>query len=119
MLNLLKANNEYKLKRYKKGKNTAIISYILIIGPLIALSMNSGEDKTEFGSFHVRQGLGLTITFVTLGLMLSNFSIPMATISMWIFISLLSFYGLYTASRGESCPLPLLGSIFQKFFKTI
>ncbi|OWP83175.1 hypothetical protein BWK59_11935 [Flavobacterium davisii] len=107
------------LNDIKKGKNTAIISYILIIGPLIALSMNSGEDKTEFGSFHVRQGLGLTITFVTLGLMLSNFSIPMATISMWIFISLLSFYGLYTASRGESRPLPLLGSIFQNFFKTI
>ncbi|MFK7000524.1 hypothetical protein [Flavobacterium oreochromis] len=103
----------------KKGKNTAIISYILIVGPLIGLSMNSGEDKTQFGSFHVRQGLGLTVTFIALGLMLSNFSIPMATISMWVFISLLSFYGLYTASKGESRPLPLLGTLFQKIFKTI
>ncbi|AMA49787.1 hypothetical protein [Flavobacterium covae] len=107
------------LNDIKKGKSTAIISYILIIGPLIALSMNSGEDKTQFGSFHVRQGLGLTLTFVALGLMLSNFNVPMATISMWFFITLLSFYGLYTAGKGESRPLPLLGNLFQKFLKTI
>lgn len=102
----------------KKGKTAAIISYILFIGPLIALSMNS-ESKNKFASFHIRQGLGLTISFIALGLLISNFNFPMVTISMWIFISILCVYGLITAANGETKPLPLLGNFFQKIFKNI
>lgn len=102
-----------------KGKTAAIISYILLIGPLIAMSINSGEDKTEFASFHVRQGLGLTITFVALGLLLSNFNIPMATMSMWIAVSVLALYGMFTAVKGETKSIPLVGNLFQKIFKNI
>jgi hypothetical protein len=43
----------------EKGK-TAITSYILGIGVFIAMSMNS-EDKNTFASFHIRQGLGITL----------------------------------------------------------
>lgn len=103
----------------KKGKTQAIISYILLIGPLIAISMNSGEEKTEFASFHIRQGLGLTITFIVLGLLLSNFNIPMATMSMWGAISILTLYGMFTAVKGETKQIPILGSLFQKIFKTL
>ena len=103
----------------QKGKTASIISYILIIGPLIAMSMNSGEDKTDFASFHVRQGLGLTVTFISLGLMLSNITVPQATMGMWGFISILCIYGLFTASKGEKRPVPLLGNLFQKLFKSI
>ncbi|SHI61055.1 hypothetical protein [Flavobacterium terrae] len=103
----------------KKGKTQAIISYILLIGPLIAISMNSGEDKTEFASFHIRQGLGLTITFIVLGLLLSNFNIPMATMSMWGAISILTLYGMFTAVKGETKQIPILGNLFQKIFKTL
>ena len=102
----------------KQGKTAAIISYILFIGPLIALSMNA-ESKNKFASFHIRQGLGLTISFIALGLLISNFNFPMVTISMWIFISILCVYGLITAANGETKPLPLLGNFFQKIFKNI
>lgn len=102
-----------------QGKTPAIISYILLVGPLIALSMNSGQDKTSFASFHIRQGLGLTITFIALGLLLSNFYIPMAVMSMWIGISVLAMYGMFTAVKGETKTIPLLGNLFQKFFKNI
>ncbi|MCL9808748.1 hypothetical protein [Flavobacterium luminosum] len=102
-----------------QGKTPAIISYILLVGPLIALSMNSGQDKTAFASFHIRQGLGLTITFIALGLLLSNFYIPMAVMSMWIGISVLAMYGMFTAVKGETKTIPLLGNLFQKFFKNI
>jgi hypothetical protein len=37
-----------------------------------AMSMNS-EDKNTFASFHIRQGLGITLTFISLGLIISNF----------------------------------------------
>jgi uncharacterized membrane protein len=99
-----------------QGKTAAIISYILIVGPLIAISINS-EDKNEYASFHIRQGLGLTLTFITLGLTISHFESIMVAAPMWIFISVLTIYGIFTAARGETKPLPLLGNFFQKWLK--
>jgi uncharacterized membrane protein len=101
-----------------KGKAAAIISYILIVGPLISLSMNS-ESKNTFASFHIRQGLGITLTFITLGLTISHFESMMIAAPMWIFISVLSVYGIFTAAKGETKPLPLLGSFFQRWLKMI
>ncbi len=51
----------------EKGKITAITSYILIIGVLIALSMNA-ETKNKFASFHIKQAIGLNLTFISIGL---------------------------------------------------
>lgn len=98
-----------------EGKSAAITSYILIIGVLIALSMNS-EDKNKFASFHIRQGLGLTLTFITLGVSISYFESVMVAAPMWIFISVLTIYGIFSAAKGETIPLPLLGKWFQKWF---
>ncbi len=102
----------------KEGKAIAITSYILIVGVLIALSMNS-ENKNKFASFHIRQGLGLTITFIILGVSISSFENIFVALPMWIFISVLTMYGIFTAAKGEITPLPLLGNLFQKWFKTI
>ena len=97
----------------KKGKTAAIISYVLIAGPLISLSMNS-EDKNEFASFHIRQGLGLTLTFIILGVSISFFESIKVAAPMWVFISVLTIYGIFSAAKGETTPLPLLGKLFQK-----
>jgi len=101
-----------------QGKSIAITSYIFIVGVLIALSINS-ENKNPFASFHIRQGLGLTLTFFTLGLTVSHFNNIMIAAPLWIFISVLTMYGIFTAARGEITPLPLLGKLFQKWFKNI
>ncbi len=100
----------------QQGKTAAITSYILIVGVLIAMSMNS-ETKSRFASFHIRQALGLSITFVSLGLIISNFDSLAISISMWIFISVLWMFGLFGAIKGETQPIPLLGTWFQKWFK--
>jgi uncharacterized membrane protein len=102
----------------EEGKTAAITSYILIIGVLIAMSMNS-ENKNPFASFHIRQALGLSLTFISLGLIISNFDNPMISISMWIFLSVLWTYGIFSAIKGETKPLPLLGTFFQKWFINI
>ena len=102
----------------KEGKTAAIIGYVLLVGPLIAISINA-EKKNTFASFHIRQGLGLTILFIALGLMLSNFNIPMVVVSMWVFTSVLTIYGMFTAINGETKPLPLVGTFFQRIFKNI
>ena len=98
----------------KEGKTAAITSYILIVGVLIALSMNS-ENKNSYASFHIRQGLGLTLTFIVLGVSISSFESIFVAAPMWIFVSVLTIYGIFTAAKGETTPLPLLGNLFQKW----
>jgi uncharacterized membrane protein len=103
----------------EKGKTAAITSYILIIGVLIAMSMNSGEEKNSFASFHIRQALGLSLTFISLGLIISNFDSLMISISMWISLSVLWTYGIFSAFNGDTKPIPLLGNYFQKWLGNI
>ncbi|HLN94911.1 MAG TPA: hypothetical protein VK183_04685 [Flavobacterium sp.] len=101
------------------GKSAAIMAYILIVGVLIALSINTGEDRSKFASFHIRQALGLSIVFVSLGLIVSNFDNWMITASMYIFVGVLWSFGLFSAAAGRMTPVPLLGAFFQKFFKNL
>ncbi|CAI2767497.1 hypothetical protein [Flavobacterium collinsii] len=102
----------------EKGKPIAITSYILIIGVLIAMSMNS-EDKNNFASFHIRQALGLSLTFISFGAIISNFDSFFITFPMWISISILWTYGIFTAIQGQTKPIPLVGELFQKWFQKI
>ncbi len=102
----------------EEGKTAAITSYILGIGVFIAMSMNA-EDKNPFASFHIRQGLGITLTFISLGLIISNFDSMMISAPMWIFVSVLWSYGVFSAIKGETKPMPLVGNLYQKWFKSI
>ena len=111
-------NNTDNNDTVEQGKSTAITGYILIVGVLIAMSMNA-ESKNRFAAFHIRQALGLSITFIALGSLVGYFGSPMITISMWIFVSILWSYGIITAIKGQTVPTPLLGSFFQKWFKSI
>ena len=100
------------------GKTTAITSYILGIGVYIAMSMNS-EDKNALASSQIRQGLELTLTFISLGLIISNFDSLMISAPMWIFVFVLWSYGITSAIKGETKPVPLLGNYFQKWLINI
>jgi uncharacterized membrane protein len=102
----------------EEGKTAAITSYVLIVGVLIAMSMNS-ESKNSFASFHIRQALGISLTFISLGLIISNFDSLMISAPMWISVSILWSYGIFSAINGTTKPIPLLGNYFQKWFKSI
>ena len=102
----------------EEGKTAAITSYILLVGFLIALSMNS-ETKNPYAAFHIRQGMGLSITFISLGVIISHFESIMIAAPMWLFITILMFYGIFSAARGSIKPLPLLGVFFQKWLKNV
>jgi uncharacterized membrane protein len=82
------------------------------------MSMNA-ETNNPFATFHIRQGLGLTLTFISLGLIISNFDSLLISFPMWIFISVLWSYGIFTAIKGEIKPMPLLGLYFQKWLSNI
>jgi uncharacterized membrane protein len=102
----------------EEGKIAAITSYVLIVGVFIAMSMNS-ESKNSFASFHIRQALGISLTFISLGLIISNFDSLMISAPMWIFVSILWSYGIFSAINGTTKPMPILGNYFQKWFKNI
>lgn len=102
----------------EEGKTAAITSYILIVGVLIGMSMNS-ENKNSFASFHIRQALGLSLAFISFGAIISNFDSFFITFPMWIYISVLWSYGIFSAIQGQTRPIPLVGELFQKWFKSI
>ena len=56
----------------EQGKTFAIISYITIIGTLIAFFLNR-ENRNPFISFHVRQALGLWLLQFLLGYFIGAF----------------------------------------------
>ena len=102
----------------EEGKSIAIISYITIIGTVIAIFMNN-EKKNSFAAFHIRQALGIFLTFFLLGYFIGYFDSWMVTFAFWFFIFILWSYGFLTALQGKMTPIPLLGNFFQKTFKNI
>jgi uncharacterized membrane protein len=102
----------------ENGKKAAIVSYITIIGAVIAIFMND-EKKNAFASFHIRQALGIFITFFASGFIVSYFDNWTITYAYWIFYFVLWFYGFAGALAGHARLVPLLGSAFQKLFKNL
>jgi uncharacterized membrane protein len=102
----------------ESGKTAAIVAYLTIIGTIIAYFMNN-DTKNPFASFHIRQGLGIHITYFLLGALISIFDSWMISGAFYIFIIVLWGYGFITALQGEQKEVPLLGDKFQNFFSTI
>ncbi len=102
----------------KEGKNMAIISYITIIGTIIAMSMNAAP-KNNFARFHIRQAFGINISFYIIGLLISQFDSWFVSIGFYIFIVVLWIYGIAGAIQERKTIIPLLGNQFQKWFSFI
>jgi uncharacterized membrane protein len=100
------------------GKNTAIVSYLTLIGAVVAIFMNQ-ERKSGFASFHIRQALGIFISFFALGFVVSYFDNWMISSAFWIFYFLLWLYGFIGAMQGELRLVPILGRAFQNLFKSL
>jgi uncharacterized membrane protein len=102
----------------EEGKKTAIISYITIIGTIIAIFMNT-EKKNTFAAFHIRQALGIYLSWFLLGYFVSNFDNWGVSSGFYLFIFILWGYAFISAIQGEEKTIPLLGNYFQKWFKNI
>ena len=94
------------------GKNIAIIAHLTIIGWIIALVMNN-TTKNEFGSFYIRQMLGLMITgFIFSFIPLIGWVIGLVIFVLWI-------VSLVGALSGEQKLTPGIGPYFQDWFKSL
>ncbi|WP_127137147.1 YtxH domain-containing protein [Flagellimonas oceanensis] len=94
------------------GKTVAIVAHLTIIGWIIALIMNS-SNKTEIGSFYIRQTLGIGLLGIVLGI------IPIINFIAWIFPLILWIVSLVGAINGNKKPVFLVGEYFQNWFKSL
>ena len=102
----------------KEGKNIAIISYFTIIGAIIALFMNA-DKKNPFASFHIRQTLGIFLSFFLIGYFIGYFDSWTISSAFYLFYFILWIYGFMGALQGQMKPIPILGEQFQKIFKNV
>ena len=103
-----------------EDRTVAILSYITIIGFIIAIVMH-GSKKTQLGSFHLRQALGLFVTGVGFGLCVIILAfIPiigwLAILVGWLSLLALLIMGLIGAASGQQKPVPVMGVHYQKWF---
>jgi uncharacterized membrane protein len=105
------------------GKTAAIVSYITIIGWLIAyFGMN--KPKTSIGSYHMRQTLLLYICAIAFQIIVAIVASIVPMLSLILSLAGLGFLvlwimGLISAINGEEKPMPLIGEKAQELFKNI
>lgn len=101
-----------------EGKTLGLVAYLTLFGTLIAFFMNQ-DKKNPFTSFHIRQALGLGILYIMIAFVVSSLDSMMASMSFWIFFSVLYLYGIFGAITGKMNKIPMLGDVFQNLFKSI
>lgn len=101
----------------KEGKTAAIISYLWWIGLLISFIMNNSRRNT-FTSFHIRQSIGISIFSFGIGLF-TKFGFPLIGNILFLSLFVLWVIGILGAIKGEEKSIPLVGDLFQDWFKSI
>lgn len=94
-------------KHYSMEKVVAILSYFTLLGWLVAIVLY-GKHKSNFTSFHLRQSLGLIITFALLSL------IPLIGWVMSILVGIAWLYALFYTLQGHQKKVYLLGDFYQE-----
>lgn len=99
-----------------EDKTVAILSYITLIGFIIALVMH-GSNKTKLGAYHLRQTLGFVVTGFAVGFIMI---IPilgwLIALIAWPVFLVLWIMGIISAVNGQMKPVPLIGEHYQKWF---
>lgn len=106
-----------------EDRTVAILTYITIIGFIIAIVMHNGK-KTTLGAFHLRQGLGLFLSGLVLWIPCMLLAVipflGFVTVLLWplvlIALFVLWLMGLIAAVNGQQKPMPVVGEYYQKWF---
>ncbi|MHB1196625.1 MAG: DUF4870 domain-containing protein [Lutibacter sp.] len=119
-------NNTNTGTQQMDGKSIAIISYLTIVGWVIALVMNS-NNKSQLAIYHIRQSLFimlvgiafyivqtmlLFIPYLSWLISLLLFPVGLALFVLWIM-------GLISAINGEEKPIPIVGEKVQQLLSSI
>lgn len=108
-----------------EDKTVAILSYLTLIGFIVALVLNNGEKKNRLGQYHLRQALGLMIlhlggmvaffilAFVFRGKILGGV-LALGSNGYFICLLILFIIGLIDALNGREKPVPVVGELIQQ-----
>ena len=84
----------------EQGKNIAIVSYITIIGAIAAIFMNQ-ENKNEFAAFHIRQALGIFVSFFLIGYFIGYFDSWMISSAFYVLLHTLDLWISWSIARSD------------------
>ncbi len=102
----------------KEGKTIAIISYITIIGIVVAFVMNN-DKKNPFAAFHIRQSIGIYLLFFLINLLTRYGSMGWVDNILYFIVLAFLIIGIVGAIQEEEKKIPFLGDQFQEWFKNI
>lgn len=105
-----------------EDKTAAILSYLTVIGFIVAVVLH-GQKKTKLGAFHLRQALGLYLSFIVAGaLNWALIFIPvlgwLAIVAIWALLVIGWVVGLIGAAQGRMKPAPAIGKPLQDLLGT-
>lgn len=104
------------------AKTIAVVSYLTIIGWVIAYVQHKGnEQKSKLAAYHLGQGLGIFIFAVVLNVILRVIiSIVPSLAGLLSLVGLvpliLLVFGIITAANEALKPVPLIGKFFEGKF---
>ncbi|WP_338733766.1 DUF4870 domain-containing protein [Mangrovimonas cancribranchiae] len=101
----------------QEGKTLAIVSYFTFVGLIVAFVMNM-EKKNPFTSYHMRQMLGLIIMLICSNVIEKYVNSWLGT-ACWTITFVCWLFGIYHAFKGETKPIPVLGEMFQDWFRNV
>ena len=96
-------------------KTKSIVAHLTLIGWIIAFVTNQ-SDKGPNTSFYLRQNLGLWLIAIA-GSVLGMFTISIIGTIISVAVLVLWVLSLLGALSGEQKPSPVLGDMFQQWFK--
>ncbi len=114
------------------GKTVAIVSYLSIIGWLIAYFAMHNDKKTDLGSYHLRQTLLFYLAYLCFYILWSILIVPLLFTSLsmialagtlfWLIdVAFIVFWviGFIAAVNGQKKPIPFIGDKAQSMFSGI
>lgn len=102
------------------SRNISLVSYITLIGWVIALIMrNSSNDNSAFTSFHMRQSFGLGVLSFLVSSLLSILHLWMLGQIVGLAFFILMIVGILNANGGKETVLPLIGGFIDEKFTFI
>jgi len=103
----------------EQGKPLALVSYLTVIGAIVAYFLNKNKGDNPFTNFHVRQSMGIWLTFHALGIVISTLDYSLIRLVFYFCFGVLLIYGFINAVAGNTQEVPLIGKLYQKLFSNL
>ena len=101
-------------------KTLAIISYVTIVGWLVAYFQYRNKPKDHFVSYHLKQSLGIAIIGILFSAVLGVVVrlVPALSVLSYVNIAILVLWiiGILNAAREQTRPVPVVGPMFENRF---